>query len=250
MLLVLFFSLEAEVVECRFPLVEVVAGGGTSPDEAAFAFEPPGVMEAEAFNEPTVAETIEVLTDSLTNLAVSPEQSGTDSALTSDGVSNANDRRAGPGDANNETVPRFKRWQLEFSATGLKDYAKQLDHFGIELGLLSEQIDYVFDLSTLPKYRSRIRSDEDKLIYFVFTSPSLLQRYDAQLVAQAGLRVDGRMQVKFIPKDLEEQLASIELDHAKTNGHGDVSEIVKTIFASTEHGKAYKFQVIAQRYRR
>ena len=35
-------------------------------------------------------------------------------------------------------IPRFERWQLEFSAKGLQNYAKQLDHFGFELGMIGE----------------------------------------------------------------------------------------------------------------
>lgn len=249
-LLVMFISLETEVVECRIPLVEVVGGGGASPTEIVLTFEPPGTVEAEVLSEPTVEETIKVLTDSVTNVAASLDQSQSDKALSSDGASHANDRRAGPGDANYGTVPRFERWQLEFSARGLQDYAKQLDHFEIELGLIGEQVDYVYDMSTLPKHRSRLPSDQDRRLYFFFTSPSPLQRYDAQLVSQAGIRVAGRMQVKFISKDLEDQLALIEMEHAKTKGHGVVSEIIKTIFASTPHGEGYQFQVTAQRYRR
>ena len=86
--------------------------------------------------------------------------------------------------------------------------------------------------------------------YAEVSSPSPLQRHDLQLLTQAGIRIDGRIQVKFISKDLEDQLAVIEMEHAKTNGRADVSEIVKTVFASTQHGESYEFEVVDQRYRR
>lgn len=120
----------------------------------------------------------------------------------------------------------------------------------VELGLIGEQVDYVFDLSTLQKRRNRPLGDEETRMYFVFTGPTPLQRYDSQLVSQAGIRVGGRMQVKFISNDLEDQLALIELEHAMANDHGDVSEIAKTIFGSVSLGEKYEFQVISQRYRR
>lgn len=221
-----------------------------SLDEIALEFEPPGALEAEVLSEPTIVETIMVLTDSVTNVAASLDQDRTGNALISDRVSNVNDRRVGPEDASQYIVHRFERWQLEFSVSGLQDYAIQLDHFGIELGLIGEQVDYVFDLSTLPKRRNRPLGDEDTRMYFVFTGPTPLQRYDSQLVSQAGIRVGGRMQVKFISKDLEDQLALIELEHAMANDHGDVSEIAKTISGSVSLGEKYEFQVISQRYRR
>ena len=56
--------------------------------------------------------------------------------------------------------------------------------------------------------------------------------------------------LKFIPKDLENQLAVIELDYAKSKGHQSVTEIAKTVFENNPDGNGYKFEVISQRYRK
>ncbi len=250
-LLVMWLTRKTEVVRRLFPPVELVSGGGELLD-GLIDFEPPGAMEAEALNESTFEDAIRAVTDAVTNVAASLDQSQWDSpsSLAGPSSTSTDTRRPGPSDDDVNIIPRFERWQLEFSAKGLQDYAKQLDHFGFELGMIGEQVDYAFDLSASPKRRSRLPGDEEKRIYFVFTSPSPLQRYDLQLLTQAGIRIDGRIQVKFISKDLEDQLAVIELEHAKTNGRADVSEIVKTVFASTQQGESYEFQVVDQRYRR
>ncbi len=250
-LLVMWLTRKTEVVGRLFPPVELVSGGGELLDGLT-DFEPPGAIEAEALNESTLEDAIRAVTGAVTNVAASLDQRQWDNVLSlADPSSMSTDtRRPGPSDDDVNIIPRFERWQLEFSAKGLQDYAKQLDHFGFELGMVGAQVDYAFDLSPSPKRRIRLPGAEEKRIYFVFTSPSPLQRYDWQLLTQAGIRIDGRIQVKFISKDLEDLLAIIELEHAKTNGRAGVSEIIKTIFASTQQGESYAFEVVDQRYRR
>ncbi len=59
-----------------------------------------------------------------------------------------------------------------------------------------------------------------------------------------------RSMMKFIPKELENELAVIELEYAKTKGHQSVTEIAKTVFENKPEGNGYKFEVISQRYRK
>jgi hypothetical protein len=56
--------------------------------------------------------------------------------------------------------------------------------------------------------------------------------------------------LKFIPKDLENQLAQIELEYSTSKGYPSVTQIAKTIFESKSDGGGYKFEVTSQRYRK
>ena len=60
----------------------------------------------------------------------------------------------------------------------------------------------------------------------------------------------GRTTLKFIPKDLEAKLATIELTYAREKGHDTVKEIAKTVFKSASSGGKYEFEVTSQRYRK
>jgi hypothetical protein len=56
--------------------------------------------------------------------------------------------------------------------------------------------------------------------------------------------------LKFIPKELEDQLAVIELEYSTEKGHPSVTEIAKTVFESKSDGGNYVFEVVSQRYRK
>jgi hypothetical protein len=151
-----------------------------------------------------------------------------------------------------DIIPRFMRWQLEFSAKNLNSYAVQLDFYKIELGAIGggvNGVDYAMNLAGSPKSRHLDKSETEKRIYFMFTTASPLQKYDQQLLQQAGVKVAGRSQVKFIPPELENQLAHTELEFAKSKGRQVINGVAKTIFESKPDGNGYAFEVIDQRYR-
>ena len=75
-------------------------------------------------------------------------------------------------------------------------------------------------------------------------------QFDRQLLQKAGIQLPNRQMLKFIPKDLENLLAQIELDYSKSKGHPSVTEIAKTVFESKSDGSGYKFEVVSQRYRK
>ena len=75
-------------------------------------------------------------------------------------------------------------------------------------------------------------------------------QFDRQLLQQAGVQLPNRQMLKFIPTDLENELARLELDYARERGHQSVTEIAKTVFESKGSGDGYAFEVISQRYRK
>ncbi len=215
-------------------------------------FEEPTASEIESLQEPSLEETIEAVTDVAGTVAVSAEAVASDSASDSSSDEKASSpgslRSPGPEIDGDSVIPRYERWQLEFSANDLADYAKQLDGFGIELASLGSTRQYVSNLSTKPNVR--VASNEAPRIYFVFTSPSQLQKFDTQLLRKAGVDVQGSEIAKFISAELESRLAQIEFEYAQSNDAHEVSTIIKTVFESKRIGGSYDFRVIEQRYRK
>jgi hypothetical protein len=234
-------------------LVENPAGRGDNAEGIARDFEPPGAEEVEALIEPTVQDTITAVTDAVSTVAASLETVVSNSNASTDGKGQGDSRPPGPEGEGDDIIPRSERWQLNFAAKDLNNYAQQLDFYKIELGALGgsqiQGVDYASNVSGTPKIR-RGKSDDEKRLYFMWTTTSPLEKYDRQLLQKAGIPLPGRQMLKFLEKDFENLLANVELDYAKKNGHQSVTEIAKTIFESQSAGSGYEFVVIDQRYRK
>jgi hypothetical protein len=234
------------------PIIENAAGRADNAEGFERDFEPPGAEEVEELMEPTLQDTIEAVTDAVSAVAASLDTMNTNASANTSGNGKGDSRPPGPEGEGEDIVPRFERWQLNFSAKGIKPYAQQLDHYGIELGTLgggTQGVDYASNLSTRPKSRHNDDSKAEKRLYFMWATASPLKEFDIQLLGQAGINTSGRQILKFIPPDLENILARIELDYAATKGHNSVTEIAKTVFVSKPDGNSFKFEVSEQRYR-
>jgi hypothetical protein len=235
------------------PIVENAAGRGDNAEGFERDFEPPGAEEVEELMEPTLQDTIAAVTDAISSVAATLDTMDTNASASTTGTGSGDSRPPGPEGEGEDIVPRFERWQLEFSAKDMKSYASQLDYYKIELGAIGggvTGVDYASNLSGSPKARREPDGEKEKRIYFMFTTASPLQKFDQQLLQQAGVKVAGRIQVKFISDDLQNQLAHVELAYAKTKGHTTINTVAKTVFESKPTSGGYAFEVIEQRYRK
>lgn len=233
--------------------VEEPIGRGDNPEGFERDFEPPGAEEVQELMEPTLQDTIEAVTEAVSSVAASLDTMDTNATATTEGTGKGDSRPPGPEGEGVDTVPRHERWQLNFAAKDLQSYARQLDYYGIELAAVGggvQGVDYAFNLSTDPQSRHLDDSASEKRLYFMWTSPSPLQKYDQRLLQQAGVSLSGgRSQIRFIPPELEQQLYQAETTYAREQGHDSVTEIAKTIFESRSSGGEYEFEVVDQRYR-
>lgn len=155
-------------------------------------------------------------------------------------------------DFEEDIVPRSERWQLNFTAPDQASYAAQLDFFRIELGVLGgaiQGIDLVSHLSTHPVSRQVADTAHEKRLYFIWTAPNRLSDFEHAILKQAGVNFSDRSVIRFLPMDLEHNLAVTELDFARAAGHESVTEIAKTVFQCVPAGVGHAFQVVDQRYR-
>lgn len=234
---------------------ERVAGRGDHAEGFERDIEPPGAEEVEELTEPTLAETLEAVTDAATSVAASVDSIDSNSMASSQGTGRGDSRPPGPLGDGDDIVPRFERWELKFQAKGLRSYATQLDFFGIELACIGGNmatVDYASQFASAPRKRSGTSEEENKRsrLHFMWRQEGPLKEFDRQLLGQAGVTTQGRMLLKFIPKELEDRLAQIEMKFANSKGHMSVKEIAKSIFESQASSSGgYEFVVIEQRYR-
>ncbi|TWU01472.1 hypothetical protein [Neorhodopirellula pilleata] len=235
------------------PIIENAAGRADNAEGFERDFEPPGAEEVEELMEPTLQDTIEAVTEAVSSVAASLDTMNTNASASTSGTGKGDSRPPGPEGEGEDIVPRFERWQLNFSSKGIQPYAQQLDFYEIELGTLGggvQGVDYASNLSGSPKKRHNDDSAGEKRLYFMWASASPLKDFDIQLLGKAGINTGGRQILKFIPPNLENQLARTELDYAMAKGYNSVTQIAKTIFMSKSSGNGYAFEVTEQRYRK
>ncbi len=217
--------------------------GGEAALGSGRDFEEPGIEELQELSEPALHNMLAAVTDVASSQAVGAD---TLEGAAAQGHGGGDRRRAGAG--GDASVPRWQRWEIQFSSTSLSEYAKQLDFFGIELAAAgggSERIDYAGDLSqATPSRRSQSGNEEDRL--YMTWRGGRLQEYDRQLLARAGISTNDRIVLQFYPPQAEAVLAALERKQA---GNRSLKDIRRTIFGVRRTGGRYAFYVIDQLYR-
>lgn len=144
-----------------------------------------------------------------------------------------------------QEIPRHERWEIRFDVgSTLETYARQLDSFGIELGLIggSDQIVYLYNLSKAKPDRRTAPATKDQRLYMTWQRGALRDA-DRQLFARAKIPTSGKIVAQFYPAEVERQLAEAEAAYAK---QAQNVAIRKTIFGITIDNDAFRFTVVQQ----
>jgi hypothetical protein len=144
-------------------------------------------------------------------------------------------------------VPRELRWFIKFaSENSLEEYARQLDYFGVELGVLYPEgrLVYVTNLSQRsPTKREVASAADEQRLYFTWQGGER-QEADIKLLAKAGVQVGQGRILHFYKTDTENRLAVVERNFANRKA----KEIRRTYFAVVKQGQGYTFEVTRQTY--
>ena len=225
--------------------------GGTqleNPDEEAVTgvTETPDVQENLTAVTEVVAENSAQIDAQLDDPAVVPRQRKGDFGSgggTGGGTGDGRGLGHGPGKGG---IPRH--WELQYiKGNTLEAYARQLDFFGIELGVLlpDNKVVYAFNLAK-PKPDTRTgAADKDRRYYLTWRGSGDLQKADRELLARAGIEVADRVILKFLPTATELQLAALE----KAFAGKEPKDIRKTRFSVKPAGDGYSFYVLEQTHK-
>jgi len=223
------------------PVVVGEAGPGLAQDP-----EPMGAEDMPELERPQLLDALAAVSDAVGPAALLDDQLLEGDRQTGKGSGKgfaASEGRGGTGVE--ERVPRHERWEIRFAAQNLRSYARQLDHFGIELGVLDR--DRIYYLSGLSQQRPNVRTDspaEEKRLYMTWRSGAL-QAADRSILTKAKVPLEDNISVQFYPAEVENRLASLELQHAQGR---DVNQIRKTVFGVRAVGNGYEFHVVDQKY--
>ncbi|MEM0926711.1 MAG: hypothetical protein AAGJ83_11790 [Planctomycetota bacterium] len=233
------------------PMPIAKQSGATGSIVSEPEFEQPTAKEIEDLVEPAIKHTIEALTNAVSTVAMSVQWSSGQTDETSDGGGGTS--RSKGSEPGNQIVPRWQRWELRFSATDKDDYARQLDHHGIELaafgGTGPNVIEMATDLASQPRRKINENPETEKRLYFSWLYSNPLLKFDQQILRSVGISSAGRNVVRFVSAELETQLLRLERQHCLSNGKTFPDSISKTVFESRRGEDGYEFTVIKQRYR-
>jgi len=142
-------------------------------------------------------------------------------------------------------------WEVRFDKGATLDvYARQLDFFKIELGVLLPDGRLVY-AKNFSKPRPDVRyvnnpSEKEKRYYLTWRKGGL-QQADRELLAKAGINVGKNIILKFLLPALEQRLVALERAYAAGR---DPKSIRRTRFGVRSDGDGYAFFVLDQSYKR
>lgn len=244
LLLVMLWLTNQVFASHRTPPTGLVEVPGDDTLADAEDLEPPGAEELADVAEPELADTLASVTDISTELGAMDDIDG--QAARTTGSHRAGDARQ-KGTTGDEMIPRHQRWEIRFAATTLPAYARQLDFFGIELGVLGRdgKVRYAYNLAKGKPDQKTGAAEDEKRLYFSWRGGQL-QEADKELLGNAGVNSSRGIMLQFYLPHVEESLAQAEQLYA---GGRDVKEIRKTVFGVKSEGAEFRFFVADQEYR-
>jgi len=147
-------------------------------------------------------------------------------------------------------VPAALRWYIKFDDSTLKEYAGQLDYFGIEPGAYfapdssgGPRLVYLSNVSTgRPTVREMVKGADNRL--HMCWRGDWRGELDQILFRIVDVDVSDAILLLFIPAETERYLATIEREYR----HKPVHEIRRTYFKTESFESGFRFVVISQSY--
>jgi hypothetical protein len=151
------------------------------------------------------------------------------------------------GDAAGSGSAADRAWEVKFPrGNTIQIYARILDYFGIELGVVQPDgtIVYAARLSKAkPDVHRGLASQERR--YYLTWSRGNLADADQQLLARAGVDSRDKVVLKFLRPEMESFLAEMEKSYAG----GQANRIEKTRFSVRRTQNGYDIFVLEQTYK-
>ncbi len=135
-----------------------------------------------------------------------------------------------------------ERWFVRFDHDNIDEYAKQLDYFGIELGvLLDEKMVVMSGMSSTPVTREVAVEEGESQPHFVFRPPAIME-FDRTLFERAGIDASEGAIHYSLPEETEAKFAEMERGYADRTPE----QIRRTYFTIEADGEGYTARVIRQ----
>jgi hypothetical protein len=239
--------------------IDFVAGGGYedgSPDETLNVESPEEENpNASPVEEQTDEQQIEEVLDAVVELSDRATEQ-VEQVLASDATTGGTPgsyrgtggRPLGEGGGAGGGVARENRWFVKFAdQESMEEYSKQLDFFGIELGVIYPQrseLVYVSKFSQATPTKRVVKTGKGEMRLYMTWQGGQRKAADTKLLQKAGVDLAGGILVHFYPAQTEQLLAQAERSYANRPER----EIRRTYFVIVPRGGGYSFAVTHQTY--
>jgi hypothetical protein len=246
-LVIVYFARRMIESQVAVPFQPVSAA--SRPADAAMGLkrdlEPPGIEEVPNLVEPQLQDTLSALSTAVAAKTALLSDDDIDSqADVGHGSGLGDNRRAGAGNGEGPDEPRR---EIRFEPESLQQYARWLDFFGIELGVLGRdnKVYYAYNLSRdKPSVRVGDPAEDQRL--YMNPIDTQFAALDRQLAEKAGIADKGEIILQFFPPETQAILFGLEQKRA---GERKPEQIRHTIFRVTPVGDRFEFSVEEQSYR-
>jgi hypothetical protein len=281
-LLLLFFARKMITAQLAVPVkpIQFSGGGGGGGGGAGGLnlnqdLEPPGIDEAPDLADPPIQNTLNAVASAVSARTAVLSDAGVDvvaevahgndftdnrRAGSGFGVGTGNGNGIGSGTGNgigsgigngfgNGTGPAEPQREIRFEPDNLLEYARWLDFFKIELGVLGQdnKIHYAYNLShNVPDVRDGDPASEQRL--FMNSARGRFAPLDRQLVARAKIADKGRIVLQFYPAETQAILFGLEQERAQAAGKTQ-ADIRRTVFRVVRDKDQFDFKVDEQTFR-
>lgn len=225
--------------------VAMTATIGEEGDEKPEGFEDdilePGVEEFFEVETPQLATALEAVTEAVSSVRANLDKRSGDAAAMGKGGGYGS-REGGPG-GTGKGIPDYKRWNINYESENIEEYARQLDYFKIEIGVVATQkgnndIWRVSNVSSGPRVQKTSRANENKTLRFAHVKQRM-KKWDQILCKRAGAPLDNTALVQFYPEDTRQYIRQQEANFLAAAGR-ELKDVKKTMI-KVEKGEAGKY---------
>jgi hypothetical protein len=252
-LLVLWLTSQIFASQVAVPVILEEIGSGDGPLGGSMELDAPTMEEIGQetdLTDPDLSDRLAAIAD-----AVAAKTALLEDPLLSEemnpkrgGGSKGDGRGLRVGSGTGSGTGRSRHWEVQFiKGNTLETYARQLDYFGIELGVLmpDNKVMYAKNLAKARPDRYTGPADREKRYYLTWRRGGL-QAADRELLARAGISAKERLILKFLPPDVETDMVQKERAYAGRRA----DKVRKTLFGIRQSGDGYSFYVMQQETKR
>lgn len=245
-MLLIWLSRHVFASQTAVPVVMEEIGTGDDTLGGGPELETPSVEElAQEFFEPELKDTLSAITTAVTDKLSLLEDPLLEETARQSG--HGTGKGTGIGSGTGSGSGRARRWEIQFPKENtLEEYARQLDFFKIELGVVvpGNRVEYAFHLSQ-PKPDRRMGPADQENRYYLSWRHGELARADQELLGRAGIEGKGKVVLRFLPPELEATLVGLE----RARAGDEQAKVYATRFAIRPDKNGYVFYVIDQTYK-
>ena len=210
------------------------------------AFEP-GVEEFPEIDVPQLAQSIEAVTDAVSSVRANSEKVSGDAAQMGKGKG-FGAREGGPG-GGGDGIPEFKRWKINYEASDIDTYKKQLSFFDIDIGVIRRDSDDVYRIKDPGAKMEVVKSsrEQEKSLYFAHIQRRMM-RWDEAIASTAGVNTVGANLIQFYPEKARSRIRAQEAQFLAKDGR-KLPDIRQTIVKLATLNDGFDFVVEDVLYR-